>query len=308
MNIRSALFVPAANAKALAKAPTLEADAIIIDLEDAVAPAEKEVARAAALRVLQIKSWKASFRAVRINALDTPWGNADLRALATAPLHALVVAKMQSADALRRVRTTLVNARPNSGFLTGRALPSLWAMVETPHGILRLEEIAASAQETGLTTLIVGTNDLSKELRCDGLGDKRAALLSHLSKVVLVARGYDLMVLDGVYNAFDDENGFRLEAEQGKRLGFDGKSLIHPAQIAPANTIFGPDADAIAHARAIVRAFSLKKNKGKGVINLSGEMVERLHLHDAKALLDSLPALPAKTPSTKKTAAGKKKP
>ncbi len=292
-SLRSVLFVPAANTKALAKAPALQADAIILDLEDAVAVGEKDDARTAALRALSVEGWKPPIKAVRINAFNTGWAEADLLAMTPAGVDVLVIPKVESAAILHRVRAVMARAAQ----VPGRPLPALWAMVETPRGVLNAREIAASAAGTGLGALIAGTNDLAKELGCDGLANDREALRSHLAMIVLAARGYGLKALDGVYNAFADEDGFVQEAKQGKRFGFDGKTLIHPAQIGPANTIFGPSEEAVKRARAIVRAFKLKKNAGKGVINLNGEMIERLHLQDAQALLDSLPVLSAKPSS-----------
>lgn len=287
---RSALFVPGANAKALAKAPGLNADAIIIDLEDAIAPVDKDSARAAALKSLQPTTWRARHRAVRVNDLQSPWGIGDVLAFAPAALDAIVIPKLESTAQLRDVRNTMAKART----IPGHAAPALWAMIETPRGILNLEDIAANAAELGLSALIIGTNDLAKELCCDGVSNNREALTAHLARLIVVARSFGLVALDGVYNAFDDDKGFAQEARQGHRFGFHGKSLIHPNQIEAANVIFGPSAAQISHARAIVRAFGLKKNAGKGVLNLNGEMVERLHLHSAKTLLDSLPLKEAK--------------
>ncbi len=295
---RSVLFVPATNVKALAKAPTLAADAVIIDLEDAVSPIEKESARAAALRALALPKWKAPLRAVRINALDSPWGESDVLALAPARLDALVIPKAQNTTMLRQIRRLMAR----SATVPGRPSPALWAMVETPNGVLNMEDMAANAAELGLSTFIAGTNDLAKELKCDGRGQNREALMAHLSRLVLTARAFGLDVLDGVYNAFDDMAGFTHEAKQGRRLGFDGKSLIHPAQIDTANIVFGPGDEEIKQAKAIIRAFGLKKNADKGAINMEGEMVERLHLQEAQVLLDSLPSRTAKprTPKEKK--------
>ncbi len=299
--LRSALFVPADKPRAMAKAAMLDADAVIIDLEDSVAPQHKEAARAAALKALMQEPWKTPLRAVRINALQSAWGTADVLALAPYEADALVIPKVECASDLHQLR---VQMRRAAGFAAG-AEPQLWAMVETPRGILNLEEIAASAAATGLTTLVFGANDLAAALHCDALAAHRQALLSHLSHVVLAGRSFGLRVLDGVYNAFEDADGFKAEAHQGKALGFDGKTLIHPAQIAAANAIFGPDEQQIKQARAIVRAFALKKNAGKGAISVNGQMVERLHLRRAKALLDSLPASLAK-PRQRKAAPKRK--
>ncbi|PHS24582.1 MAG: CoA ester lyase [Robiginitomaculum sp.] len=302
ISLRSVLFVPTANPKALARAPGLNADAVILDLEDAVSASEKDEARASALRALRLERWKAPLRAVRINALNTGWAEADLLAFAPAEVDVLVIPKVENAAMLQNARAIMARA----ALVPGRPLPALWAMVETPRGVLNLKDIAASAARTGLTTLIAGTNDLAKGLGCDGLKNDREALISHLSAIVLAARGYGLMALDGVYNAFGNEKGFAREARQGKQFGYNGKTLIHPSQIEPANVIFGPSEAVIKRAKAIIRAFKLKNNAGKGVISLDGEMVERLHLHDAQALLDSLPVLSAKPSSPASSRKGKK--
>ncbi len=302
-HLRSVLYVPASNAKALAKINTIDADAIIIDLEDAVAAPQKESARAAALRVLRTPSCKVPFRAVRVNALSTSWGEADLLALAPEAIDALVIPKVESAEHLRQVRRVM----GRSARVPGRPAPALWAMVETPRCVLNLEDIAVGAKEVGLTTLVAGTNDLAKDLGCDGLSESRQALWSHLSTLVLVARVYGLTALDGVFNAFADKDGFEREALQGRRFGFDGKTLIHPAQLGPAKRIFGPDEAAIKRARSIVRAFNQKNNAGKGVISLNGEMVEILHWHEAQRLLDSLPVKSAQPSSRAKRDPKRKK-
>ncbi len=279
---RSALFIPAANARAMAKAPTLAADMIILDLEDAVAPQQKEKARAGALAALRQTSWQSPCRAVRINGLDTPWGAGDVRALGTENIDALIIPKVQSADDVKRVHDRLIGAG-------AKTMPALWAMIETPAGVLALGDITTNAQPCGLRGLIAGTNDLALGLHCDGLANNRQALIGHLSQIVLHARAAGLMALDGVYNAFDDAAGFAAQVKQGRQLGFDGKTLIHPAQIETAARAFGPTNDEIKRARAIVRAFGLKKNAGLGAISLGGEMIERLHLHEAQNLLASLP-------------------
>ncbi len=292
---RSVLFVPSSNQKAMAKANGLSADGLILDLEDALAPEQKDMGRAAVigfLRQLRGASKTAPPKPaspeqstpkrifVRINAAPAALQLADIRAIASEGASAIVVPKVESLDDVQRVYGYLQSA------LAGRKIPMprLMAMIETPMGILQLPEIAKGAKGVGLTHLIAGTNDLALALRCDG-GGARAGLIPSLAQIVLVARAYDLVCLDGVYNDFSDAAGFHAEALQGKALGFDGKTLIHPAQIAPANAAFGPSAAQIKQANAIVLAYSYKKNAGKGAININGQMVERLHLAAAQELL-----------------------
>ncbi|MCF6292539.1 MAG: CoA ester lyase [Robiginitomaculum sp.] len=280
MTYRSVLFVPAANSKAMAKAPTLGADAIIIDLEDALAPEQKDQGRAAAISFLRRNRQLQTPVAVRINAEPATTQMADIMAISGENVSALVIPKVESAQDLQQVDKIMQKAlhqyQPRK--------PALWAMIETPLGILNLSSIAQAGKALGLNCLIAGTNDLSVQLQCS-VDNQRAALQSHLAQIVLVGRAFALPVFDGVYNDFSDELGFIEQAKQGKNLGFDGKTLIHPAQIAPANTVFGASLQEIKQATAIVRAFGYKKNTGKGAINIGGQMVERLHLAAAEKLL-----------------------
>lgn len=270
--IRSALFVPASKPRAIEKAAILGADMLILDLEDAVGPQEKDAGREAVAQAL--KSWEGSgaLRAVRINGLTTSWGSADIAAASSADL--VVLPKVEQVGDLHEARSAL-NAQ-------GSSIP-IWAMIETPRSLLNLAGIAA-ATGTGLGGLIAGTNDLCKELHCSPDRD-RMALLAHLNQIVCAARAYQLYALDGVYNQFLDPKGFRAEAEQGHLLGFNGKTLIHPNQVDLAHLYFGPSAHELEQAARIVAAFAAPENAGKGVISLDGQMIERLHLEQARALL-----------------------
>ena len=261
---RSALFLPASNPRAIAKARTLPADVIILDLEDAVAPEVKEDARAAAIAAVA-EGFGSSEHVIRANALDTEWGEADLHALRDASVDAVLLPKVESAATLARARAILGDV-------------PLWAMIETPRAILDLREIATAP---GLAALIAGTNDLAKDLRCRP-GDTRAPLLPILSQIVVAARAHGLTALDGVSNAIDDPARVEAECEQGRDLGFDGKTLIHPSQIDPANRVFAPSAEEIAWARTVVAAFAAPEAQGKGAIRVEGKMIELLHLAEAK--------------------------
>ena len=270
---RSVLFMPASNPRAMAKARDLACDAVILDLEDAVAPDAKDTARTAALAAAA-EGFGGRTCAVRINALDTPWGAADVAALADAPgVVAVVVPKVASAADLAAVRARL-----------GADGPPIWAMIETCGAILRLPEIVGAAARTRTELLIAGTNDLAKEMRCRADAG-RTALVPALVQLVMAARTAGLVVLDGVYNAFRDAEGFAAECAQGALLGFDGKTLIHPMQVAAANAAFAPSAEAVMWAERVVAAFAAPEAAGKGAIPLDGAMVERLHLAEAERVL-----------------------
>lgn len=273
MRRRSVLFMPASNPRAMAKARDLPCDAVILDLEDAVAPDAKAAARDAALAAAG-EGFGDRACAVRINALDTPWGRDDAAAVAKAPgVAAVVVPKVGSAADLAAVRGGL-----------GEDGPPIWAMIETCGAILRLPEIVGAAAATRTELLIAGTNDLAKEMRCR-VDAARTPLMPALTQLVIAARAAGLMVLDGVYNAFRDAEGFAAECAQGAMLGFDGKTLIHPVQVETANAAFEPSAEAIAWAERIVAAFAAPEAAGKGAVSLDGAMVERLHLAEAERVL-----------------------
>lgn len=270
--IRSALFVPASKPRAIEKAAQLGADMLILDLEDAVGPDEKDASREAVTTALRAWQGSGSIKSVRINCLNTPWGVADIALAARAD--AVILPKVEQVGDLHEARSAL-NAQ-------GSSIP-IWAMIETPKSLLNLAAIAA-ATGTGLGGLIAGTNDLCKELHCLP-NRERMALLPHLTQIVCAARAHQLYALDGVYNQFLDPKGFRGEAEQGHLLGFDGKSLIHPNQVELSHLYFGPSAQELEQAARIVAAFAAPEHAGKGVISLDGEMIERLHLEAARALL-----------------------
>ena len=270
---RSALYMPASNPRAIAKARSLACDVVILDLEDAVAPDEKAAARDRVIAEIGTGGFGTRELVVRINALDTPWGADDIAALRGIGVDAVLVPKISGAADLAAVRAAL-----------GTDGPPIWAMIETCGGVLELPAIARAAAGSRLTALIAGTNDLAKELRCRP-GVDRTPLIPALMAIVTAARAAGLVALDGVCNALDDPARLVAEAEQGAGLGYDGKTLIHPAQIAAANTAFGPTPDQLEWARTVVSAFADGAAADKGAIRLNGEMVERLHLAEAEAML-----------------------
>jgi len=272
---RSALYLPASNARAIAKARTLPADVIILDLEDAVAPEAKDEARDAAVEAVNAGGFGHREVAIRANGLDTPWGEADLAAIAGSAADAVLVPKVSGPADIAACEDRLAGARPDM---------QLWAMIETCAAVPRLEAIAATAAETRLSLWIMGTNDLAKEMRAR-LTPERTPFLPILSLAVCAARAHGLAILDGVCNEFRDLARFEAEARQGLLFGFDGKSLIHPDQIAPTNAVFSPGEEELAQARAIIEAFALPENAGKGAIRVEGKMAELLHLDQAHRLV-----------------------
>ncbi len=271
---RSALYMPGSNTRALEKAKTLATDVVIFDLEDAVAPDVKEAAREQVTSALKAGGYGSRELVIRINGLDTAWGAKDLAAAAAAGPDAILVPKVSSATQLAEVGAALASAP---------ARIAVWAMIETPLAILNLREIAESASDpaTRLAVFVMGTNDLVKETRAE-LDANRTAALYWLSAAVTAARAHGIEVLDGVFNAFKDADGFRKECLQGRQLGMDGKTLIHPDQIAAANEIFSPSEAEVIWARRIIAAFELPEHQGKGAITLDGRMVELLHAETAR--------------------------
>ena len=268
---RSVLFMPGTNARAIEKARTLPADTIIIDLEDAVAPEAKDSARVQAVAAVKAGGFGRREVVIRVNGLDTPWAAEDLAAAAEAGPDAVLVPKVSDPDAVAAAELALATARAPDRL-------RLWAMIETALAVIHAEAIARTARaETGrLSCFVLGTNDLSKETRAR-LVPGRWTMVPWIMDVVAAARAHGLDVLDGVYNDLQDAPGFRMECEQGRDLGMDGKTLVHPSQIAPANEVFTPTADEVDAARRIVTAFDLPENQGRGVISLDGRMVERMH-------------------------------
>ena len=284
---RSVLYMPGSNARALEKAKSLDADALILDLEDAVAPDQKAIARAQVCGAVAAGGFGYRQVVIRINALDTPWGEADLAAAALAKPDAILVPKPNDRSDIERATDGLRRAGAADSV-------ALWAMVETPLAILNLREIAGATRHAGsrLSCLVLGTNDLVKETRIELDADRTAALY-WLSASVTAARAYGLAVLDGVYNNFKDLGGLAHEAKHGRMLGFDGKTLIHPDQIKATNEIFAPATEEVQWARKIMAAFELPEHAGKGVITLEGRMVELLHADMARrtvAIADAIAA------------------
>ncbi len=283
---RSALYMPGSNARALEKAKSLPADVVIFDLEDAVAPEAKEAARMQVMEAVAAGGYGSREIVVRINGLDTPWGAKDLAQAAAAAPNAILVPKVTSPHQLAEVASGLEGAPAKIG---------VWAMIETPLAVLNLRDIAAAARDsaTRLACFVMGTNDLVKETRAE-LDASRTAALYWLSAAVTAARAYGIEVLDGVYNAFKDADGLWRECLQGRQLGMDGKTLIHPDQIATANEVFSPSAEEVAFARKIIAAFAEPQNQGKGAITLDGRMVELLHAKTARRTVAIAEAIAAR--------------
>jgi len=270
---RSALYMPGSNVRALEKAKTLAADVIIMDLEDAVAPEAKETARDQIVAAVKGGGYGRREVVIRTNGLGTPWVEGDMAAAIAAAPDAIQVPKVSSAADVETL-TAMVAKAP--------ATLKIWAMIETPQAILNLHAIAAASAKGGrVSCFVMGTNDLVKETRAELDADRLSALY-WLSATVTAARAYGLEVLDGVYNNFKDLEGFRRECRQGRTLGMDGKTLIHPDQIAIANEVFAPSESELAWSRRIIAAFDRPENKGKGAINLDGRMVELMHAEIAR--------------------------
>ena len=279
---RSVLYMPAANERALEKAKSIPADALIFDLEDAVAPDAKETARGQAVAAASSGAYGSREITIRSNGLDTPWGADDLAAVAGSGAAAVVVPKVDSVATLEAISSRLDAAGAPAGL-------SIWAMVETPTAIFDARALAAHPR---VEVLIMGTNDLAKELRATP-GSDRAALLPHLATALLAAREADVAILDGVYNDVKDLDGFRVECEQGMTMGFDGKTLIHPGQVEIANDTWAPDAGEIEYARRVIAAFAEAEADGRGVVTVDGRMIENLHVDNARRVLATAEAIAA---------------
>ncbi len=289
---RSVLYMPGSNPKALAKARSLPADAIIIDLEDSVAPEAKAAARGLAVEAVRAGGFGGREIVIRVNGVDTPWGAEDLAAAVAAAPDAILLPKVDGPGAIMVAARALREANAPT---TTR----LWAMMETPMAILSAGSIAATAAdpEARLEVLVMGLNDLAKETRAR-LTPGRPAMLSWLATCIAAARAHGCDIIDGVYNDFNDPIGFKAECEQGRDMGLDGKTLIHPSQLDVCNATFAPTDAEVESARAIIDAFALPENAGKGAIQLNGRMVELLHAQMARrtlAVADGIAAMADRT-------------
>ena len=274
---RSCLYMPGANTRALEKAATLPADTLILDLEDAVTPDDKASARQTVQDAVASRPYGYREVIIRINGLDTPWGQDDLAMAACSGADGILVPKIVAGKQITELDTALTQAGAPADI-------GLWVMIEMPLAVLNIQDIAATATNSRLAGLVMGTNDLAKEMNARTTPD-RAAFQQALAVTIIAARAYELVALDGVYNDFKNEPGLVAECEQGRILGFDGKTLIHPAQLAVTNRAFSPEPAEVVAAEAIIAAFQSPENAGKGVIKVDGKMVELLHLEQAKRLL-----------------------
>jgi citrate lyase subunit beta/citryl-CoA lyase len=272
---RSLLYMPGSNPRALEKARALPADGLIFDLEDAVAPDAKEGARSIVAAALAAGGYGWRECVLRVNPLDSPWGHGDLAAAATMPIEAVLLPKVENPDRVC-LAVSLLDALGAPDNL------AIWCMLETPLGVLAAREIAGASPR--VAALVVGTSDLTKDLHAVATRE-RLPLLTALGLVLLAARGHRLAALDGVFLDLADDEGFTLACRQGRELGFDGKTLIHPKQIGPANAAFAPSRDEIAWARRITAAYAEAGAKGLGVVLVDGKLVERLHVEAARRLL-----------------------
>ncbi len=285
---RSVLYMPGANERALEKAKGLAADALILDLEDAVAPNAKAEARDRVCAAASSGEYGNREVAIRANGLDTEWHADDVAAIAAAAPDAIVVPKINSVDDVRAVE---------AGLASGGAPDStkIWAMVETPVAMLRAEAIAGCSDR--LTVLVMGTNDLAKELRAQHVPG-RQPLLTGLGLCLLAARAAGKVILDGVYNDIENADGFLDECRQGRQMGFDGKTLIHPSQLDPCNEVFAPSSDAVESAMEIIEAFEEAEREGRGVVTVKGRMIENLHVDEARRTLTQADAIAAMSTTT----------
>jgi citrate lyase subunit beta/citryl-CoA lyase len=287
---RSVLYMPGSNARAIEKAKTLAADGIILDLEDAVAPDAKAAARDQVVAAVKAGGFGPREVFIRINGLDTPWTADDLAAATAAGPDAILVPKVSTGEQLEMIGRRLLDMHANRR-------TRVWAMIETPTAIFNVRSIAAGARdsETRLAGFVLGTNDLAKETRAKILRG-RAPMLPWLTTCLLAAREHGIDILDGVYNDIADAEGFVAECTQARDLGFDGKTLIHPSQIEACNAAFSPAPEEVAQARKMIAAFDLPENKDRGVVQIDGRMVERMHAEMARRTVAVADAIAARSP------------
>jgi citrate lyase subunit beta / citryl-CoA lyase len=282
---RSCLYMPGANARALEKARALAADVLLLDLEDAVAPEAKEEARRQVGAAVRARGYGAREVVVRINGLDTEWGLEDLQAAVAAGPDAILAPKVETPRDIETLDAAMAEAGAGAEM-------ALWVMVEMPKALFHILDIAAAAARTRLSAFVMGTNDLAKEMHAEMTPD-RIAFQMALSRTVMAARSFGLVAIDGVFNNIQDGEGFEAECVQGRVMGFDGKTLIHPSQLETCNRVFAPADEDVAHAREVVAAFARPENKGKGVIKVDGRMTELLHLEEARRLIATHEAIMA---------------
>jgi len=280
---RSVLYMPGSNARALEKGRSLPADGLILDLEDAVAPDAKEIARNQVCEAVKAGGYRMRELVIRVNGLATAWGYADIAAAATSGAHAILLPKVESADAIRQLETIMVaNGAPDS--------MTIWAMMETPRSILRAQMIAEASNR--LECLVMGTSDLAKDLDCAHTRE-RLPMITSLGHCLLAARAAKIAILDGVFLDLNDEVGFEFACEQGKELGFDGKTLIHPKTIEATNRVFTPARKDVDWSRKIIRAHEEARAKGQGVAVVDGMLIENLHVESARRLVEMAEAIDA---------------
>lgn len=272
---RSMLYMPGSNTRALEKARGLPADALILDLEDAVAPDAKTEARQNIVSALTEGGYGQRELVVRVNGLDSPWGQDDIAAIAPTAAHAILIPKVESAEMVREVERLMVGAGVSETM-------GIMCMMETPLGILRADEIAGASPR--LSCLVMGTSDLVKDLNAKHTPE-RSPVLTSLSLCVLAARAHGLAVVDGVHLDLNDAEGFEAQCRQGRELGMDGKTLIHPKTVAAANAAFGPSESDVAQAKRIIEAHAEATRAGKGVVVLDGKLIENLHVENAQRLV-----------------------
>lgn len=273
---RSVLYMPGANERALEKAKTIDADALILDLEDSVAPDSKVQGRENVVAAVRSGEYGHRELAIRVNSIGTEWHDDDVAAASQAGPDAILVPKVESAEQVRQ----LVSALESNG---APEHTQLWAMIETPRALLHAEEIAAAHER--LTVIVMGTNDIVNETYGLHVPGRNPTVLTSLAWTLLAVRAAGKVIIDGVYNAVKDPEGFVAEARQGREMGFDGKTLIHPSQVEPANVAFAPSADDVEKATGLIETFEEAKSAGQGVVTFNGKMVEELHVRDARRIL-----------------------
>jgi citrate lyase subunit beta/citryl-CoA lyase len=278
---RSVLYMPGVNARALEKAKVLPADGLILDLEDAVAPDAKELARDQVRGALEGGGYGKRELIVRVNGLDGPWGRDDMAAIAGAGADAILIPKVENAAMIAEAEALMDECG-------APAETDIWCMMETPLGVLHAEEIAGSSPR--IACLVMGTSDLTKDLYARHTV-MRLPMLTSLGLCLLAARAYRLSLLDGVHLDLDDDEGFVAACEQGLELGFDGKTLIHPRQVEPCNRVFAPSQEEVEHSRRVIAAFAEAQAEGKGIAVVEGRLVENLHVEDAKRLVAQADAI-----------------